>query len=48
MLHTDINISFDNMQEWRGIQEKVVEVNSTEAYTTIDENSGYILSGCPS
>jgi hypothetical protein len=29
-----LDISFDNMQDWKGIGEKVGEVNSTKAYVT--------------
>jgi hypothetical protein len=38
-LNVDLDTSFDNMYDWKGIWEKTVEVNSTKAYITNDETS---------
>jgi hypothetical protein len=34
-----LDMSFDNMWDWKGIREKATEVNSTEAYITNDRTS---------
>jgi hypothetical protein len=36
-LNVGLDVSFDNMEEWKGIRNKAVEVNSTETYITIME-----------
>jgi hypothetical protein len=33
------DVSVDNIEDWRGIRGKAVEVNSTRAYVTIDETA---------
>jgi hypothetical protein len=35
-LNVGLDVSFDNMQDWKGIREKAGEVNSTEVYITND------------
>jgi hypothetical protein len=34
-----LDVSFDNLQDWKGVQEKAGEVNSKKAYVTNDEFS---------
>jgi hypothetical protein len=36
-LKVSLNVSFDNMQNWKGMQEKVEECKRTKAYITDDE-----------
>jgi hypothetical protein len=31
-LNIDLDVSFDNMQDWKGIGQKAGEVNNTEGY----------------
>jgi hypothetical protein len=38
-LNDDVNVSFDNMQDWKGIREKEGAVNSTKTYIKNDETS---------
>jgi hypothetical protein len=38
-LNVTFNTSFDNMQNWEGIQGKAGEIKCTEAYKTNDEAS---------
>jgi hypothetical protein len=39
-LKIGLDVSFDNMQDWKGIMEKTGEVNSTGAYIMNDESWG--------
>jgi hypothetical protein len=38
-LYYGLDASFDNMYNWKGIRQKVGEVNSTNIYITNDETS---------
>jgi hypothetical protein len=44
-LKVRLDVSFDNMQYWNGINEKAREVNSMEAYMRNDETSCRIFNG---
>jgi hypothetical protein len=37
-LNAGLDVSLGNMWDWKGIREKSVEVNSTNAYVSNDEN----------
>jgi hypothetical protein len=45
-MELNLDASFDNTWEWKGIREKAGEVNSTEVYITNDETSRWIVNGC--
>jgi hypothetical protein len=45
-LNVDLEASFDNVYDWKGIRQKAREVTSTKPYITNDETSWYILNGC--
>jgi hypothetical protein len=38
-LNISLDIRFDKMRDWKGIQEKAGEVNSTKAYVVDDETA---------
>jgi hypothetical protein len=38
-LNVGFDVSFGNMQDWKGIREKAGEVNSAEGYIANDEAS---------
>jgi hypothetical protein len=44
-LSIGLDVSFDNMKDWKGIGEKGGEVNRTKAYIRNYENSRRILNG---
>jgi hypothetical protein len=40
VLLVGLGVSFDNMQDWKIIQEKIWEVDSTKVYISNEETSG--------
>jgi hypothetical protein len=38
-LNVGLDVSFDNMKDWRGIREKAGEPNNTKPYVTNEETS---------
>jgi hypothetical protein len=46
VINVGLDVSFDNMQHWKGIRERAEKVNSTKAYITNDETSRRIINGC--
>jgi hypothetical protein len=38
-LNVGLEVSFDNMKDWKGIRQKYKEVYSTKSWTTSDETS---------
>jgi hypothetical protein len=44
-LNLCLRVSFDNMQDWKGIREKAKKVSNTKAYITNDKNSRWIVTG---